>query len=44
MKKKKNIEVFEKLNQSELSNIKGGEEREYYYVIIGGKKVKVYIN
>lgn len=38
------MEVFEKLNQCELSKVKGGDERNFYDVIIGGKKVKVYIN
>ncbi len=38
------MEVFEKLNQCELSKIKGGDERDYYYVIIDGKRVKIYIN
>ena len=36
MKKINSIEVFEKLNQCELSKVKGGDERNYY-VIINGK-------
>jgi hypothetical protein len=43
MKKIKNKEAFQKLNQYELSKVKGGDEREYYYAIINGKKVKVYL-
>lgn len=43
MKKIKSMEVFGKLNQCELSKVMGGDEREYYYVIIDGERIKVYI-
>ncbi|WP_282125586.1 hypothetical protein [Marinifilum flexuosum] len=43
MKKIKSIEVFEELGQSELLKVKGGDERNYYYVVINGEKIKIYI-
>lgn len=43
MKKINSMEVFEKLNQCELSKVKGGDERDYTIVIIDGKPTKVYI-
>jgi bacteriocin-like protein len=43
MEKKKSIEAFENLNQCELSEIKGGDDRDYIVVIIDGVPTKVYL-
>ena len=41
--KNKSIKPFEILGKNELSLLKGGDEREYYYVIIDGERVKIYV-
>ena len=43
MEEKKNTEEFETLNQCELSDIKGGDDREYIVVIVDGEPTKIYL-
>ena len=43
MKTKKDTKSFDILNQDELAQLKGGDDRYYVLVIIDGKYVKIYI-
>ena len=43
MKTKKDSKTIEVLNRNELGHVKGGEDRDYYTVIINGKEVRIYV-
>lgn len=43
MKKRKNNKLLDLLSLKELTLTKGGDERDYYTVIIDGKEVRIYV-
>ncbi|WP_180335783.1 hypothetical protein [Labilibaculum filiforme] len=43
MKTKKDSKAMEVLNRNKLGQVKGGEDRDYYTVIIDGKEVRIYV-
>jgi len=43
MKIKKHSKLLEILSQKELALLKGGNERDYYTVVIDGVEVRIYV-
>ncbi|WP_262885053.1 hypothetical protein [Labilibaculum euxinus] len=43
MKTRKNYKAIKVMNRNELTLVKGGEDRDYYTVIIDGKEVRIYV-